>query len=221
MDGIHDLGGRQGFGPVAVDEPEEPFHHPWEARCWAIVRIYRRPEWTIDWWRHVRELVDPLDYLSRPYFDSWAQTHTAALIDAGVLTVAEIRAGKSATPRMMDVETARPEDVRATHGRAARFDRQINAAPRFTAGDAVRARRHGAPGHCRLPAYVWGRPGRIHAHHGAHVFADAAATGDERAEHIYSVVFEAADLWPEAAGTSGAPRDRVFLDLWESYLEWP
>jgi nitrile hydratase len=72
-----------------------------------------------------------------------------------------------------------------------------------------------------LPAYAQGRPGCIHAHHGAHVFADGAAAGDEHAEHIYSVVFEAADLWPEAAERRGAPRDRVFLDLWESYLERP
>ena len=35
------------------------------------------------------------------------------------------------------------------------------------------------------------------------------------ADHIYSVVFEAGALWPEAADR----RDRVFLDLWEPYLE--
>jgi nitrile hydratase subunit beta len=35
MDGIHDLGGRQGFGPVDVDEPEEVFHEAWEGRVWA------------------------------------------------------------------------------------------------------------------------------------------------------------------------------------------
>ena len=32
MDGIHDLGGRDGFGAVETDEPEEQFHHPWEGR---------------------------------------------------------------------------------------------------------------------------------------------------------------------------------------------
>ena len=78
MDGIHDLGGRQGFGPIDVNEPEAAFHHPWEGRAWAIVRGCRHPDWTIDWWRHVRELIDPVDYLTRPYFDSWAQTQLAA-----------------------------------------------------------------------------------------------------------------------------------------------
>ena len=73
----------------------------------------------------------------------------------------------------------------------------------------------GAKGHCRLPAYARGRAGRIHAYHGAHIFADDSAKGIERADHIYSVVFEAGALWPEAADR----RDRVFLDLWEPYLE--
>jgi nitrile hydratase len=215
MDGMHDLGGRQGFGPIDVDEPEEPFHHPWEGRAWAIVRACRAPGATIDWWRHVRELIDPLDYLSRPYFDSWAQTHAAVLIDAGLLTLEELRDGRSATAG----EPREPEIRRATETRPILYDRAIDAAPRFAAGDAVRARPHGATGHTRLPAYVRGRPGRIHAHHGAHILPDASARGDERAEHIYSVVFEAADLWPEAA--QARRRDRVFLDLWESYLESP
>lgn len=215
MDGIHDLGGRQGFGPIDVDEPEEPFHHDWEGRAWAVVRGCRMPDWTIDWWRHVRELIDPVDYLTRPYFDSWIQTHAAALVDSGVITIDEIKSGRSATPPIAGARPQRAEEVRPAHARAARFDRRINAAPRFQPGDVVRTRSHGAVGHCRLPRYAQGRSGRIHAHHGAHVFADAAARGEERAEHIYSVVFEAAELWPEAAGR----KDRIFLDLWESYLE--
>lgn len=219
MDGVHDLGGREGFGPIEVDEPEEAFHHPWEGRSWAIVRACRIPGSTIDWWRHVRELIEPVDYLARPYFDSWAQTHSAVLIDAGLLTLDEVRQGRSATPPLADARPQRAADVRAIHAQAARFDREIDAPPRFAAGDAVRARGFGAPGHCRLPAYVRGRPGRIHAHHGAHLLADAGARGEERAEHIYSVVFEAADLWPEAAAAAAPRRDRVFLDLWESYLE--
>ena len=36
MDGVHDLGGRQGFGPIDVNEPEARFHEPWEARAFAM-----------------------------------------------------------------------------------------------------------------------------------------------------------------------------------------
>ena len=43
MDGIHDLGGREGYGPIDVGEPPEPFHAPWEARLLGIVRAFTRP----------------------------------------------------------------------------------------------------------------------------------------------------------------------------------
>jgi nitrile hydratase len=67
MDGVHDLGGVQGFGPLEIDRDEPPFHHDWEARMWGLNEAMTGdPGWTIDWWRHVR-LILPLDYLSRPY----------------------------------------------------------------------------------------------------------------------------------------------------------
>ncbi len=71
MDGPHDLGGKQGYGPIEVNEPDVAFHHDWEGRMWGLARSAGAPGVTIDWWRHVRELIDPVDYLSRPYFDSW------------------------------------------------------------------------------------------------------------------------------------------------------
>ena len=36
MNGVHDMGGMQGLGPIAP-EPNEPlFHEPWEARALAL-----------------------------------------------------------------------------------------------------------------------------------------------------------------------------------------
>ncbi len=91
----------------------------------------------------------------------------------------------------------------------------VNTPPRFAIGATVRCRLDGAPGHTRLPQYVRGRAGIIHSHHGGHVLADAAARGEHRGEHLYTVSFASSDLWPEAKGSS----NRVFVDLWESYLE--
>jgi nitrile hydratase len=68
MDGAHDLGGKEGFGPIDVNE-------------------------RLDWWRHVRELIEPADYLTRPYFDQWMQTQTATMPDSGILTLEEIASG--------------------------------------------------------------------------------------------------------------------------------
>ena len=216
MDGVHDLGGRQGFGRVDVDEPEEPFHAPWEARVLGTVRAMTRPpDWTIDWFRNCRELIDPVDYLSRPYYDQWLQAHAAMLVNSGLATVEELASGRAA---------ARPDDLPppmsatdvATAKRAPRnFARDTDHTPAFAAGDKVKAKGHGQVGHTRLPAYVRGRSGWIESSHGAHVFPDASARGEERAEPLYTVGFEAAALWPDARGRN----DHVFLDLWESYLE--
>ena len=36
MDGIHDMGGMHGFGPIEVEENEPAFHEPWEGRVMGI-----------------------------------------------------------------------------------------------------------------------------------------------------------------------------------------
>ncbi|MGD2172220.1 MAG: nitrile hydratase subunit beta [Gammaproteobacteria bacterium] len=220
MDGIHDLGGKQGFGPVDVDDDGSPFHHDWEGREWGIAQCARTPGITIDWWRHCRELIMPEDYLDRPYFDSWAQTDFATYIEAGWLTIAEIDAGKSLTgdspadlPPALDLDQVLDED----RAHAFRFDAEIEAMPDYSVGQQIRAAKHGHAGHTRLPQYVRGKLGVIHAYHGAHVFPDLSARGEEVHQPLYSVMFEAAELWPEAAGS----KDKVYLDLWESYLMEP
>ena len=191
MDGVHDLGGREGFGPIVDKADERPFHDDWEMRAFGIKQSAAGGRhWTIDWFRHSRELTDPVDYLTRPYFDQWLTTLAAQMIDEGYLTLDEIRAGAPAS-------VVKP------------------AVPRFVLGATVRCRLDGHSGHTRLPAYVRGRAGIIHAQHAGHVLPDASAHGEERGEHLYTVSFASSDLWPEAKGSG----DRVFVDLWESYLE--
>lgn len=216
MDGIHDLGGRQGFGPIDVHEPEGIFHEAWEGRVWGMMRgMTRLPDWNLDWFRHCRELIEPVDYLTRPYFDQWAQSWAAMLVNSGAATIEELATGRSRSALQGLKPPMSPEAVTQAKAGAVRYDREGAASPVLSVGDGVRARAHGVTGHTRLPAYVRGRHGIITAYHGAHVLPDASAHGDERAEPLYSVAFEASELWPEAKGS----RDRVFLDLWESYLE--
>ena len=103
-------------------------------------------------------------------------------------------------------------------GKGSRYTREVAEAPRYAAGDAVRARNLNPTGHTRLPRYVRGRAGVITAHHGAHVLPDANAHGlGEQPQALYQVRFEAAELW----GGPARPRDAVHVDLWESYLEPP
>jgi nitrile hydratase beta subunit len=218
MDGPHDLGGKQGFGPVAVRETEEPFHADWEARMWGLDHSIRHPDgWNIDWWRHGRELIQPTDYLTRPYLDQWMQTYAALLVDSGIATVAEIASGRATSPGPKGETPLAARDVRAASTHAARFDRDDGQVPTFKVGDRVRARQDGISTHTRLPAYVRGRTGTIERVCGNHVLPDASAIGEERAEPLYTVMFDAGALWPEAKGR----RERIHLDLWQSYLERP
>jgi nitrile hydratase len=218
MDGIHDLGGKEGYGPIEVDDDESPFHEDWEGREWGITQCARTPGITIDWWRHCRELIMPEDYLGRPYFDSWAQTDFSTYIEAGWISEEEISAGKSLSK---DADYGEPavamtlkQVLQEDHDHAVRFDAEIETPPVFAVGQAVIASRHGNSGHTRLPQYARGRQGTVHAYNGAHVFPDLSAQGEEVHQHCYSVMFEASELWPEAQWS----QDKVYLDLWESYL---
>jgi nitrile hydratase subunit beta len=216
MDGVHDLGGRQGFGPIAGKDDGRPFHADWEMRAFGVKQASAAgANWTVDWFRHCRELTGPVDYLMRPYFDQWLTTTVAQLIDEGYLTLDEIKTGATA----FAPKPARPPQTREAALAAVRnprsFAASVNAPPRFALGETVRCRLDGAEGHTRLPGYARGREGVIHAHHGGHALPDASARGEERGEHLYTVSFASADLWPEAKGSA----DRVFVDLWESYLE--
>ncbi|MFT5218636.1 MAG: nitrile hydratase beta subunit [Planctomycetota bacterium] len=219
MDSIHDLGGKQGYGAIDIDDPGDPFHHPWEAREWGISRCARTPNITIDWWRHCRELIAPEDYLTRPYFDSWAQTDFATYIDAGLMSVEEIVAAcnevqdnSAASPR---AKMTQPEILALDRKKTMHFDGDIESAASFSVGQAVITVKHGYSGHTRLPQYARNCRGRIHAHHGAHVFPDQSARGIVEYQHLYSVVFEAAELWSD----SDTGTDKIYLDLWEDYLK--
>ncbi|MFC1681984.1 nitrile hydratase subunit beta, partial [Pseudomonadota bacterium] len=208
----------EGYGPIDVDDDGRSFHHDWEGREWGIAQCARTPGITIDWWRHCRELIMPEDYLARPYFDSWAQTDFSTYIEAGWITMEEVIEGSARpgnpdhgdSPAPMSLQQVVQED----RSHAFRFDASIEAEPAFNIGQCVRTSGYGNVGHTRLPQYARGRHGVVHAWHGAHVFPDLSAQGVEVHQHLYSVSFTAAELWPEARNG----KDRVYLDLWESYL---
>ena len=100
------------------------------------------------------------------------------------------------------------------HDHAVRFDAEIDDPPAFSVGSQVITSSHGNSGHTRLPQYARGRRGSVNAYNGAHVFPDLSAEGKEIHQHCYNVCFAATELWPEVENS----RDKVYLDLWESYL---
>ena len=86
----------------------------------------------------------------------------------------------------------------------------------FRPGDRVVAKTLNPVGHTRLPRYVRGRRGVVDRDHGVFVFPDTHAAGRGRTpQHVYSVRFAARELW----GPDASPRDAVYVDLWDDYLE--
>ena len=51
---------------------------------------------SIDLFRHVRECIDPTEYLSRGYYDQWLLAYAVMMVDGGAVTVEELATGKSA-----------------------------------------------------------------------------------------------------------------------------
>lgn len=217
MDGIHDLGGREGFGPVDVSTEYDGFHADWEARMFGIVRTMGRGEdWNLDWFRHCRELIDPVDYLSRPYYDQWLQSYAAMLINSGLATTDEIASGKSQAPLTQPTSEPLPAtDVQAQINRSQRFDGAASAPARFAPDNVVRTVDHGISTHTRLPAYARGATGIVTHYRGDHVYPDTNALNQKQYMALYTVSFKAGELWGDAAH----PDDEIHLDLWEAYLE--
>ena len=211
MDGPHDLGGKDGFGPVDTAAP--PFTQDWEARQWALSKNVPLPGGTIDFWRHGIENMDPATYLSIPYFEKWCLNEIAHRVDQGLFTLDEILTG---TPETRQDPPADPLDMDGTLARLRANNRdfrvEMATPPAFAIGDRVQTLNTPTPGHTRLPAYARGHTGTVIAHHGGHLYADVGAVGEHRGEHLYTVEFTAAELW------GSDTLDTICLDLWEPYL---
>jgi len=217
MNGVHDMGGMHGFGPV-TPEPDEPvFHAPWEGRVLALRRAvgaWRR--WNIDAGRHTIETLPPADYLRFTYYEKWLASTIKLVLGADLVSQRELETGRRdpAVPVAMPPLTA--DMVLPVIMKGGPTLRETSASPRFAAGQTVKARDINPVGHTRLPRYVRGRRGTIECHHGAHVFPDSNAKFEgENPQYLYTVRFESPELWGEMAN----PADAVYLDLWEDYLD--
>ena len=216
MNGIHDMGGMHGFGSVIVERDEPVFHAPWEGRVLGMVyQVVGRGWGNIDSFRHAIERLDPLTYLSVGYYGRWLRAVEMLLVDGGVLRPGEVEArlaGTKDTSSTGAVTASPPHAPNALLG----VVRTVEAAPRFTVGQTIRARNLQPAGHTRLPAYVRARRGTVDRVHPACVFPDTHAHGrGERPQYVYSVRFAGDELW----GADAEPGASVNIDLFEEYLE--
>ena len=199
MDGMHDLGGKQGFGPVRPDGAV--FHAPWEKRANALYSLaVKLGVFNMDEYRHAIERMEPRHYLSASYYERSLTSLATLCVEKGLLTHEELerRAGG-----------AFPLALPSAPGRA-----NVATRERFLPGDVVRVSTDSVPGHVRMPAYVRGQVGVVVGESPAYPFPDAHAHGIAASdEPTYDVRFSATDLWPNAADPA-----LVHVGIFQSYL---
>jgi nitrile hydratase beta subunit len=216
VNGVHDMGGMHGFGPVQPEPNEPVFHSDWEARVLALNRAlgYARA-WNIDMSRAAIENLPPEVYLTRSYYEKWALRMERLLIDLGLVGADEIAAGRAlragrALPRKLAAADVAPALTRGSYGR------EPSAPARFGVGDRVRTRNINPVTHTRLPRYARGHVGSIECVRGCQVFPDTMAIGQgENPQWLYTVRFDGSELW----GENSDPSLKVSIEAWEPYLE--
>jgi nitrile hydratase subunit beta len=208
MDGVHDLGGMQDFGPVMVEPAEPTFHASWERRVFGVGAILTMQGLaSTNTLRYAIERMDPAQYLSSPYYEHWLTAFATLLVERGVFTREQLEA-RAGAPFPLSHPSQAPPWTGATAAGAERV--------RLAVGERVRVIDAHPRGHTRCPRYVRGQHGVIERIDGAFPLPDADVHGDDPpSEPTYSVRFNAGDLWGEDADS----RATVSVDLWASYLE--
>lgn len=216
MNGVHDMGGMHGMGPVEIEKNEPVFHSRWEARAFALtVASGYLGKWNIDMSRHSRERMPPAEYLAATYYERWLFGLGKLLVEQGLVTAQELQTGRAAA-KAGAVRVLRVPDVAnyLRHRIRTRLDDDVP--PKFRPGDRVVARNIHPAGHTRLPRYARGRHGVVERDHGVFIFPDTSAmSGDKKPQHLYSVRFSARELW----GPDASARDSVMANLWDDHLD--
>ena len=202
MDGMHDLGGKQGFGPVRYSLNAQAFHARWEVRVNSLyAHAVRLGIFNMDEYRHAIERMEPRHYLTASYYERSLTSLATLCVEKGLLTREELerRAGGSF-----------PLAAASAPGRT-----NVATRERFQPGDRVRVRSDYVPGHVRMPGYIRGKTGVVVSESPVYPFPDAHAHSVEAAdEPTYDVRFRTQELWPNSADAA-----LVHVAVFQSYLE--
>jgi len=200
VNGVHDMGGMHGFGPVIAERSEPVFHARWEGVVRGMVDGTAGRYFNFDEFRRVMERMPAEDYLRASYYEKWLYAIETILKEKGVVTAGELATGRPSRPPPPPARKQSPPQQ----------------TPRFNTGDRVVTRNLNPKGHTRLPRYARGKRGVIRSLRGSFMLPDANAHGrGPEWQPCYAVEFDASELW----GAEARPEDRVCIDLWESYLD--
>jgi nitrile hydratase subunit beta len=223
MDGVHDMGGMHGFGPVEHEENEPVFHEPWEGRVYGFGAASVEPITpSLDASRHALEQLPPHIYLGSSYYERWLYRIERQLVALGRITPDEIEERMAFFQANPDAPVARHSDPAIVERALTRYTklrqrlhRPAGEPPHLQVGDYVRTKNIHPKGHTRLPRYVRGKVGQVVRVYGSHDFPDTHAHGlGTQPNGLYNVRFAAEELWGENTEGKGA----LHIDLWERYL---
>jgi nitrile hydratase beta subunit len=202
MDGIHDLGGRQGFGPIRYSLNAQAFHEPWEKRINALYGLaVKLGIFNMDEYRHAIERMEPRHYLSAGYYERTLTSLATLCVEKGIVTVDDLERRANG---------AFPLSLPSAAGRSNVTERE-----RFEPGDRVEVTTDHVPGHVRMPAYIRGKTGVVVSESPAYPFPDAHAHGVVAIdEPTYDVRFDTSELWPQSADAAF-----VHVGVFQSYLK--
>ncbi len=220
MDGVHDCGGMHGFGTVEREENEPYFHAEWERRIFAITMAM--PFITLrsdDQYRREIERMGQARYLNTSYYEKWYEATSSIAKEVGLTTDEELTGG-SVAPIPANLRGNPPAIASETwdniHAGASQSMPGPDVLQRFQIGDHIRTLAQREAGHTRLPRYARNKTGTVERAWGTFIYADAHAEEYKKEPvHLYSIVFDARELWGDEA-TNG---DSVVLDLFEPYLQ--
>ena len=202
MDGMHDLGGKQGFGAVRYAPNAASFHAAWEVRVNSLYSLaVRQGLFNMDEYRHAIERMEPRHYMGASYYERTLTSLASLLVEKGVMQRAELeRRADGAFPLALAISGGRS-----------------NAPARipFKLQDLVQVKTDVVSGHVRVPAYVRGKTGVVVGVSPPYPFPDAHAHGVAAAdEPTYDVRFRSEDLWPDSSDAA-----LVHVGVFESYLQ--
>jgi len=224
MNGVHDLGGTDGVGPVVPDKDGEPvFFADWERAALLMFPAGAKAGlFQLDQFRYGIEQMAASEYLTTPYYEHWAHTVSHHAQRNGLFDEDELNERAqyylehpdAKLPDRKDPELIEFLDTVFKTGASCRLP--SDAPAHFSVGDRVVVASDSPTGHTRRAGYVRGRVGTITLAHGTFVYPDGVANGaEETAEHVYTVQFTAQELWGEAIGD---PNVTVCFDVWEPYI---
>ena len=217
MQGGHDLGGKQGLGPIDPEpETEEPvFHSEWERRVFGLtLATGMLGKWNIDQSRFAREQQHPIDYLKNSYYENWYEGICKLLLENELISEEELNSGTVKQFLPTDLRVPNQEDARKILTSGGPTEMKLEKQAIFGIGDKVRVLKNYTDGHTRAPAYVQGCIGEVTMQHGCHVFPDVNIKGKKEGEHLYALRFSSNELWGSSSQNS-----EVLIDLWEPYLK--